>query len=316
MWHFGDRDAVNGLGGCWVTLFRFRITAARLWCCLNPNRIAELSNIDPIIVCKETNSPVRKFCDMKSSLSIISLAFFCLVTVRGASALDEDEAADKKPNKGWIEIFSGKNLGGWKKKTGEWKVVGKVPLNSKNAKQFAPEPGTGIMVNGKSGRDIDIFSNQEHGDVEAHIEFTVPQGSNSGVYFMGRYEIQVFDSYGVKKPKHSDCGGIYQRYDERKKYGYEGHPPRVNASRPPGEWQSFDVVFRAPRFDSQGKKIEDARFIKVVHNGKVVHENVKVTGPTRAAAFQDEKPRGPLMIQGDHGPVAYRNVRIKPVTLK
>ncbi len=65
-----------------------------------------------------------------------------------------------------------------------------------------------------------------------------------------------------------------------------------------------------------GKKIEDARFVKVVHNGKVIHENATTTGPTRAAAFKDEKPMGPLMIQGDHGPVAYRNVRIKPIKLK
>jgi hypothetical protein len=159
-----------------------------------------------------------------------------------------------------------------------------------------------------------LLSRHEHGDCEAHVEFVIPQGSNSGVYFQGRYEIQVLDSWGkpAERLGHGDCGGIYQRWDpNRKPPGYEGHPPRVNASRPPGEWQTFDVIFRAPRFDADGKKVANARFVKVVHNGKLIHENVEVTGPTRAAAFGDEKPTGPIMLQGDHGPVAYRNVWLK-----
>ena len=96
----------------------------------------------------------------------------------------------------------------------------------------------------------------------------VPKGSNSGVYFQGRYEIQVFDSYGVPAPKYSDCGGIYRRWDPKRgkgNEGFEGQPPRRNASKPPGQWQAFDVVFRAPRFDENGKKTANARFIKVVH---------------------------------------------------
>jgi hypothetical protein len=85
----------------------------------------------------------------------------------------------------------------------------------------------------------------------------------------------------------------------------------VNATKPPGEWQSFDITFRAPRFDADGKKVSNAKFVKVVHNGKVIHENVDLTGPTRAAHWDDEKPAGPIMLQGDHGPVAYRNLRVK-----
>jgi hypothetical protein len=125
------------------------------------------------------------------------------------------------------------------------------------------------------------------------------------VYFQGRYEIQILDSWGVKAPGSGDCGGIYERWKDDK--GYEGRPPRVNASLPPGQWQTYDVWFRAPRFDAAGKKTADARFVKVVHNSKVIHENQTVTGPTRAAMFDDEKLLGPLMLQGDHGPVAYRN---------
>jgi hypothetical protein len=77
---------------------------------------------------------------------------------------------------------------------------------------------------------------------------------------------------------------------------------------PPGQWQSFDVTFRAPRFDASGNKVANALFEKVIHNGVVVHENAEVTGSTRAAAYKDEKSTGPLMLQGDHGPVAYRNI--------
>jgi hypothetical protein len=170
------------------------------------------------------------------------------------------------------------------------------------------------MINGEAGRTVDLLTKGEFGDLEAHLDFVVPKGSNSGVYFQARYEVQILDSWGVEQPKPGDCGGIYERWKDGR--GYEGHPPRVNASRPPGEWQSFDVVFRAPRFDAGGKKTANARFVKVVHNGIVVHENVEVTGPTRAAAFEsDEKPTGPIMLQGDHGPVAFRNVRVRPLKL-
>lgn len=226
-------------------------------------------------------------------------------------------AGEKVEQRGWLPIFWGKNLHGWKSKsddkTGDWQVAGSVPVDQSNPKLFAIQPGEGILVNGKTGRTVNLFTKGEHGDVEAHVEFVVPQGSNSGIYFQGRYEIQVLDSFGVTKPKYSDCGGIYQRWADGK--GFEGHAPKVNASKAPGEWQTFDVTFRAPRFDAAGKKIENARFVKVVHNGKLIHENVEVTGPTRAAAFGDEQPKGPIMLQGDHGPVAYRDLRIKIVEL-
>ncbi|MCP4644131.1 MAG: DUF1080 domain-containing protein, partial [bacterium] len=164
-----------------------------------------------------------------------------------------------------------------------------------------------------TGRTKHLFSKAEFGDCRAHIEFMVPKGSNSGVYFQGRYEVQVLDSWGVETPGHGDCGGIYQRWDDKREpKGYEGHPPRVNAARAPGEWQSFDVVFRAPRFDSDGNKIENARFVEVVHNGVLVHENVSLNGPTRSSRYNDEKPMGLLMFQGDHGPVAYRNIWVTP----
>jgi len=205
----------------------------------------------------------------------------------------------------------GKDLSVWRGETGDWVVVGEVRMDPANSRQLVGRPGAGVLLNGPKGQTRNLLSKYEHGDVEAHVEFMVPTGSNSGVYFQGRYEIQILDSWGVKEPKYGDCGGIYERWENEK--GFEGHAPRTNASRPPGQWQTFDVVFRAPRFDASGKKVANAKFIKVVHNGKVVHENVEVTGPTRAATFDDEKPSGPLMLQGDHGPVAYRNIWLRPV---
>lgn len=203
------------------------------------------------------------------------------------------------------------DLNAWRSPTGDWATAGGVNTNG-NVKKLALEPGKGVLVNGAQGRTVNLLSAVEHGDVAAHIEFVVPKDSNSGVYFQGRYEIQVFDSWGVKDLHHGDCGGIYERWKNDK--GYEGHAPKVNASRPPGTWQSLDVEFRAPRFDASGKKIANAKFIKVVLNGKVLHENVEVTGPTRAAYDeQTEVPFGPLMLQGDHGPVAYRKLQLRPL---
>ncbi|MDP6044446.1 MAG: DUF1080 domain-containing protein [Phycisphaerae bacterium] len=222
----------------------------------------------------------------------------------------------KPAPKGAVKLVG---LDGWKAQRGadlgKWTEVGGVGLDEKNNRKLATKPGKGIIDNG--GRTKNILSKEEFGDIEAHVEFLVSKGSNSGVYFQGRYEIQVFDSWKVAKPKHSDCGGIYQRWGKNPsgKMGYEGVSPRVNASKAPGQWQTFDVIFRAARFDKNGKKTQNAKFVKVVHNGIVVHENHEVTGATRASAFNDEKPLGPLMLQGDHGPVAYRNIWISKIKL-
>jgi len=211
-------------------------------------------------------------------------------------------------------LFGGKDLSAWKKPTGEWQTARAVHLDSSDNRKFSIEAGKGVLVNGPKGRTGNLITTAEHGDLEAHVEFVVPKNSNSGVYFMGRYEVQILDSWGVKEPKYSDCGGIYASCSDPKPDS-KGTPPSENASKPPGEWQSFDVLFRAPRFDASGKKLENARFIKVVHNGRVIHENVESPRPTCAALHLDEKAKGPLMLQGDHGPVAYRNIRIKEVHL-
>ncbi len=213
-------------------------------------------------------------------------------------------------------LFDGKDLAGWRKPTGDWVIAKAVSLDAADATKFVITPGQGIVVNGATGRTAHLVTEPEFGDMELHIEFCLTRHSNSGVYVMGRYEVQVYDSFGVEKDKYPgiECGGIYPRWINEK--NVEGHSPRVNASKPAGEWQNFDITFRAPRFDAAGKKIANARFVKVLHNGKLIHENVEVSGPTRSPMWEDEKPTGPIQLQGDHGPIAYRNIRVKALALK
>ena len=213
-------------------------------------------------------------------------------------------------------LFDGKDLAGWKAPTGTWSVAKSISLDPADPEKFVVTPGQGIVVNCASGHTVDLITEQEFGDMEAHVEFCITRHSNSGVYLMGRYEIQVYDSFGVDKDKYPgiECGGIYPRWINEQ--NVEGHSPRVNASKPAGEWQKFDITFRAPRFDASGRKVANARVVKVVHNGRVIHENIELSGPTRGPLWEDEKPTGPIRLQGDHGPVAYRNLRVRPLELK
>ena len=235
---------------------------------------------------------------------LLLVTVLCLALTVDVGAADIREAVS----------LTGSDFSAWRADTGNWEIVADTFTNPQNEKLLSSRPGTGVIVNGPTGRTSHLFSKAEFGDIKAHIEFMVSKDSNSGVYFMGRYELQVFDSWQKESAYPGiECGGIYQRWDNsREPKGYEGHSPRVNASRPPGKWQMFDVVFRAPRFDKSGRKVANARFEKVAHNGVFIHEDVELTGPTRAGAYNDEKAAGPLILQGDHGPVAYRNIRIEP----
>jgi len=208
-------------------------------------------------------------------------------------------------------LFNGKDLTGWKLRGGEkaakrskWSVAGGVKLDPKDPRRFVAEQGSGVLLNGGDGHGVDLILDMTHADCQLHVEFNVPRGSNSGVYLQGLYEVQILDSFGKKDAdlRYGDCGGIYDHA-----------PPRTNASLAPGQWQTFDITFRAPRFDANGKKTHNARFVKVVHNGKVIHENVEVKGPTTASLGGPERPQGTLLLQGDHGPVAFRNLRLRPL---
>jgi hypothetical protein len=161
-----------------------------------------------------------------------------------------------------------------------------------------------------------LLTKEEFGDVKIELEFMVPKGSNAGVYVMGRYEIQILDSWGRERFGSGDLGGLYQRWDPNRpkaRQGYEGTAPKVNASKPPGEWQRMEIVFRAPRFDDAGKKQKDATFEKVLVNGQLVQENAATSGHTQSAPFEGDAAKGPIAIQGDHGPIAIRSFKVAPL---
>ena len=232
------------------------------------------------------------------------------------------------------------DLSAFRSQAGNWRIVGDVTMNptvdvhpeepkpqeapaprkgkkSKNAPPVAEKPqavtfkeGKGILLNINDETKKDqLISILEHGDIELELEVMLPKGSNSGIYLQGRYEVQLLDSWGVKNAKYSDIGGIYRNWEKEPGKIYMGKAPLTNAAKAPGLWQKMKISFRAPRFDESGKKIENARFVSVLLNGTVIHDNVEVPLPTGGPLENNEVATGPLVIQGDHGPVAFRNIR-------
>jgi hypothetical protein len=239
---------------------------------------------------------------------------FILLTVPGAGSSAQAPAPSVELP---AQSLSLANLSAFRPTTSNWKIAGGASAERSRPLALTAEKGTGVLVNiPTTNAKGHLLTTWEHGDIDLSLDVMLPKGSNSGVYLMGRYEVQLVDSWGVREPSFADLGGIYQRWDDTRgvgREGYEGIAPRQNASRAPGLWQHLDIVFRAPKFAGT-QKVANARFVKVMVNGVVVHENVEVSGPTRSAAFDDERPTGPLMIQGDHGPVAVRNLRYKSYT--
>lgn len=206
-------------------------------------------------------------------------------------------------------LAPGRALAAWEEAAG-WREVGAVRPDPRQPNRWTTEPGVGVLVSdGGAGY---LCSREKLADLAVRVEFMIPRGSNSGVYCLGSHEVQVYDSFGVARGEYPgiECGGIYPEWIGNA--NVRGHAPRTNASRPPGEWQVFDVIYRAPRFDAAGGKLRNARFEKVWHNGVLVQEDVELFGPTRVGL--PEAAAGPLRLQGDHGPVAYRNIRVR--TLK
>jgi hypothetical protein len=160
-----------------------------------------------------------------------------------------------------------------------------------------------------------IATRDHFGDVQLHVEWVSPNPprgtdqdrGNSGVFLMGRYEVQVLDSYNSVTYADGQAAALYGQY-----------PPMVNVSRPPGEWQSFDIVFHRPRFDAAGKATSPARFT-VFHNGVLVHDNVELVGPTAHTTrppYEAHPDRLPISLQ-DHGhPVRFRNIWLRDLEKK
>ena len=192
-----------------------------------------------------------------------------------------------------IVLFDGKDLSQWVKCGTDQPACWKV---ENGYTQVAP--GTG-----------DICTKQHFTDCQLHLEFWVPlmpeargqARGNSGVFFMGfTYEIQVLDSYGLQ-PGNGDCGAIYSIT-----------PPMVNAARPPEQWQTFDMVFHAPKFDDKGKKTANAR-ITVLWNGVLIHDDAQIPSSTPDHSAAEPTSPGPIELQ-DHGYlVRYRNMWVRPL---
>ena len=187
-----------------------------------------------------------------------------------------------------IVLFDGKDFSAWVKRgdpnaPAEWKV-------ENGYVEVAPRTG-------------DVCTKELFTDCQVHVEFWLPlmadargQGrANSGVYLQGRYEVQVLDSYELDS-KHDDCGGIYRT-----------KAPCVNACRPPEQWQTYDIFFRAPKYNECGVKRENAR-ISVLHNGVWIHHDADVHDPTGGEIDHNFAEAGPLLLQ-DHGNlIRYRNI--------
>jgi hypothetical protein len=206
-------------------------------------------------------------------------------------------SAPNQPPSDAIVLFDGTNLDAWE------------PVRS-TGKPWKIEDGAMVVV----AKAADQRTKQGFGDTQLHLEFRTPavvegtgQGrGNSGVFFMGLYELQVLDSYDNPTYVNGQAGSVYKQ-----------HPPLVNASRPPGEWQIYDAVFIAPRFDAEGKVISPAR-ITAFHNGVLVQHDVVLQGPTTyrgTPSYKAHADKAPLVLQ-DHGnPVAYRNIWVRELVL-
>lgn len=231
---------------------------------------------------------------MKRLQCILTLGLAVAVLAPGVMASETQPLTKPPKGGGWISLFDGKSLDGWHYK---------VEPNDDNRKSWAVLNGVLINyppeVEGQHG--IDLVSDVKLGDHELYIEFNVLGGSNSGVYLMGDYEIQVLDSYGNDRPAKHDCGGIYDKI-----------APSVNASRPAGNWQTYHAIFHAPKVEN-GRMATKPR-VTVYHNGKKVIDDQEIDGLT-GAALSGRRPAetGPTYLQGNHGAVMFRNIYYKPI---
>jgi hypothetical protein len=193
-----------------------------------------------------------------------------------------------------IVLFDGKDLSQWvDKKTGGpvgWSVVDGVAISAKG----------------------DIQTTNQFGDLQLHVEFREPtpatssgQGrGNSGVFLMGQYEIQVLDCYHNKTYADGATAGVYGQ-----------HPPLANACRPPGEWQTYDIIFNVPHFGANGELLSPG-YVTVFHNGVVAQNHQAIRGATNwksPGIYTPHGPTGPIALQYHNNAVAFRNIWVRPV---
>jgi hypothetical protein len=245
-------------------------------------------------------------------------------TVNATANVDDQakrgENRESQNDEGWIHLIGDEGPTGIDAIGKNVSLCGDVRMQPMS-RELTAVPGVGVVAalsRFDYGDNNNLLSKQEFGNCEVYLEFLLAKGSNSGVKLQQRYEIQFYDSHGKDKPSGTDCGGIYPHWVFRRDrdgldYIDEGVPPKVNAAKPAGQWQTVYIVFTAPRFDDQGKKTKNARFVSVKLNDQEIHRDVELDSPTgNASTPLPEVPKAPLYLQLDHGPVAFRSVRVKP----
>ncbi len=237
---------------------------------------------------------------MKCVRSALILLVAVGIVVPAVFAADTEPLTKPPKGDGWVPLFNGKNLDGWHLKGtpndhnfDSWTVACGVLVN------VPPDSGVAEPKFPEKAHGIDLVSDVELGSHELYIEFMVPKGSNSGVYLIGQYEIQVLDSYQKDPDKHQ-CGGIYDKI-----------APIVNVSKAPGEWQCYHAIFHKP--EVKNGKVVKGTSITVYQNGQKVVDKFDCPGVTGAALSNEIIETGPTYLQGNHGMVFYRNIYYKPI---
>jgi glucose/arabinose dehydrogenase len=224
--------------------------------------------------------------------------------------LVEQPEARESGNEGVLYLTEGDVLAAWNA-TG-WQM-GEIKLSDDRRGLVAQPDAKHDDWNGPTLSNIaaanpsELVSKFEFGDIDFSLQFQLPEGGNSGVYLMGRYEVQLLDSSSKTELKFGDCGGIYAAEDRA---AWPGRAPTFNTFRGAGRWHWMSGTFEAPRFDAQGRKVANAKFKRVMIDDTLLHEELEVPTPTQGG-WEGEVARARLRIQGDHGPVAVRAVRVK-----
>jgi 3-keto-disaccharide hydrolase len=241
------------------------------------------------------------------------LPIFILLTLPSSSSAQDDSIVEP------ISLIRYQSLDGWANPNFPngvfWRNVGDVKLGKDDQVLHSVE-GSGVLWLDRRLPNMNLLSRGLHADIRLHLEFRLPKSGNTGVYLMGRYEIDLRDSHGREATDLGTCGTIAQRFDSRTGLYHGGVSPMCNAFENLDRWQSLDVIFRAPRFDDRGKKIENARFVEVRLNDVLIHREIRVGGPTRGSWYSDEKLLGPIMLEGASGPAAFRNILITHIYLE
>ena len=225
---------------------------------------------------------------------------------------------------GWKPLLNGTNMDGWTfvnpRGASNWMATTTVAWGgTNNPRVLAGRPNSpgGAIVNTArtNGAASDLMCNEKIGDFELWLEFMIPKVANSGVFLHGLYEMQIWDSYGIVPRLDTDRTGALYHYQGGPINGQDGGTvPLVRAERDHGQWNAYHVWYQAPRFDASGKKIQPAKALRVLLNGQLIHENQDRLGRTQAAQNMPEAATNPVvMLQGDHGPVAFRNIYVRPL---